>query len=106
MSGKITGARVCAFKLSPLEDGSNLQFCSRAEPFQSFGKSPFFAIRDPLSLEPYVECQLWENGETGEAKLKMLGGGVLGCQVFTVPPHCYFAVPIVIRRRAQCPPPS
>ena len=83
-------------------DDYNLQFCSRAEPCQSFGKSLFLAIRDPISLEPYVECQLWENDETGEAKLKMSGGGVLGW-VFTVPPLCYFAVPIVIRRRAQCP---
>ena len=40
---------------------------------QSFKKNPFFTAWDPLSLELYVECQLWENGETGEAKLKMSG---------------------------------
>jgi len=46
---------------------------SKTEALQSFKKNPFFAIWDPLSLELYVECQLWENEETGEAKLKMSG---------------------------------
>jgi len=55
---------------------------SRAEAMQSFKKNPFFATWDPLSLELYVECQLWENKETGEAKLKMSGtyeGSVFAC---------------------------
>ena len=38
-----------------------------------FKKTPFFAAWDPLSLELYVECQLWDSEETGETKLKMSG---------------------------------
>jgi len=57
----------------------NVQFCSREAALESFKKNPFFATWDPLSLELYVECQLWENEETGEAKLKMSGTWVGGC---------------------------
>jgi len=48
-------------------------FCSRTEALQSFKKSPFFATWDPLSLELYVECQLWEDTDARVAKLKMSG---------------------------------
>ena len=86
--------------LSPVGDNSNPRFCSRAEALQSFKKSPFFATWDPLSLELYAECQLWENRETGEAKLKMSGTWVGG---HAPPIHC-FVVLIVLHRRAQCSP--
>lgn len=46
---------------------------SKAESLQLFKKNPFFANWDPLSLELYVECQLWEDKESGETKLKMSG---------------------------------
>lgn len=50
---------------------------SKTEALQSFKKNPFFANWDPLSLELYVECQLWEK-ESGETKLKMSGTWVGG----------------------------
>ena len=61
-----------------LMGNSNSKIYSRAEALQSFKKNPFFAAWDPLSLELYAECQLWENNETGEAKLKMSGTWVGG----------------------------
>ena len=72
--------------LSPVGDDSNPRFCSRAEALHSFKKNPFFATWDPLSLELYAECQLWENRETGEAKLKMSGTWVGG---HAPPIHCF-----------------
>lgn len=59
--------------LSPAGARPNKWFCFRAEALELFKKNPFFATWDPLSLELYVECQLWESKETGEAKLKMSG---------------------------------
>jgi len=55
---------------------------SKAEALQLFEKNPFFANWDPLSLELYTECQLWEVKETGKVKLKMSGiweGAVFAC---------------------------
>ena len=53
--------------------GPNKRFCFRAEALGSFKTIPFLATWDPLTLELYVECQLWESKETGEVKLKMSG---------------------------------
>ena len=67
---------------------------------QSFKKNPFFATWDPLSLELYVECQLWENKETGEVKLKMSGTWVGGRALLV----CYLVMSTVLLRKAQCSP--
>lgn len=72
-------------------------FCFRAEALELFKTSPFFATWDSLSLELYVECQLWENKETGEAKLKMSGTWV--CDRPSL--FYYFVVLIPLHRRAQ-----
>ena len=65
------GVKVCISLLA--EANPNSRFCPRAEALQLFKKHPFFTSWDPLSLELYVECQLWEDKETGKAKLKMSG---------------------------------
>jgi len=75
----------------------NLQFYSRTKALQSFKKSPFFATWDPLSLELYVECQLWEDMDAGVAKLKMSGTWVGGRTVLV---SC-FLVLIALCRRAH-----
>ena len=62
--------------------------------------TPFFATWDPLSLELYVECQLWENKETGEVKLKMSGTWVGGRASLVRD----FVMSIVLLRKAQCSP--
>ncbi|KAF9645256.1 hypothetical protein BDM02DRAFT_609078 [Thelephora ganbajun] len=62
--------------LTALLDGAIIRrngWESKAEALHSFKKNSFFATWDPLSVELYVECQLWENKESGEAKLKMSG---------------------------------
>ena len=64
--------------LLPTGANPNSQSPLRAEALQLFKKNPFFAKWDPLSLELYVECQLWEVKETGHAKLKMSGTWVRG----------------------------
>lgn len=40
---------------------------------EMFKKTPWFAGWDPLALEIYVDCQLYEDKSTGEARLKMPG---------------------------------
>lgn len=82
----------------PVENDLNPQFCSRTEAFLSFKNNPFFATWNPLSLELYVECQLWEDRETRETKLKMSGTWV-GSRA---PAVYYYTTLIVPRRRAQC----
>ena len=84
--------------LSPAWADSDPQFCYRTEALKSFKHTPFFATWDPLSLELYVECQLWENKETGEARLKMSSIWV-GGRSFVV---CRYILLIVPGRRAQC----
>lgn len=51
----------------------NTHLCFRTEARESFKDIPFFATWDPLSLELYINCQLWEDKETGETKLKTSG---------------------------------
>lgn len=48
-----------------------------------FKKIPWFAAWDPLALEIYVECQIYEDEDAGEVKLKMTGVWVCilpGCE--------------------------
>jgi len=59
-----------------------------------FKKNPLFAAWDPLALEIYVDCQIYEDGNTGEAKLKMAGVWVCG-----LPPSAVRAKLNVPRRR-------
>ena len=45
----------------------------RAHALETLKKIPLFAAWDPLALEIYVDCQIYEDKSTGEAKLKTAG---------------------------------
>ena len=45
----------------------------RTHALETLKKIPWFAAWDPLALEIYVDCQIYENKSTGEAKLKAAG---------------------------------
>lgn len=81
----------------PTETDPNTLFGSRTEALQSFKNNPFFATWYPLSLELYVECQLWEDKETRETKLKMSGTWVGSC----ISAVCCCTALIVPYRRAR-----
>lgn len=71
--------------------------CTRTEALQSFKNTPFFATWNPLSLELYVECQLWDDEERRETKLKMSGTSVGGRSSIL----SRYAALIVPRRKGQ-----
>ena len=45
----------------------------RTHALETLKKIPLFAAWDPLALEIYVDCQIYEDKSTGEAKLKTAG---------------------------------
>jgi len=45
----------------------------RAHALEMLKKIPWFAAWDPLALEIYVDCQMYEDKNTGETKLKTAG---------------------------------
>ena len=45
----------------------------RAHALETFKKIPLFAAWDPLALDIYVDCQIYEDASNGEAKLKTAG---------------------------------
>ena len=46
---------------------------SRTHALEILKKIPLFAAWDPLALEIYVDCQMYEDQSTGEANLKTAG---------------------------------